>query len=256
MRGVIARWLVGLVISLFAGHWVTSLFVEGLRERHDRLRSSTASAAWHGDEYVPAWITGIVERTFFTVAVGFNVSGAVVAMIAWTAAKMAVAPGAERADLAALPAIPSRRSTRGSRLPRRILSGDGLRNVATRTSHQHSGSLFSRRRWISANTAQLHGSCIGIGHSTSSMRWTTHLYLSALRPKSRRSAAPRRRQCGAAGASAIGTSSPTCVSLLKCLGCTGRACTGTSDRSGCWRLRWPGGRTVRGCRNRTKSGEF
>lgn len=89
MRGVIARWLVGLVISLFAGHWVTSLFLDGLRERLDRLRSRNAGAAWQGDAYVPAWITGLVERAFFTVAVGFNVSGAVVAMIAWTAAKMA-----------------------------------------------------------------------------------------------------------------------------------------------------------------------
>ena len=101
MTGVIARWLVGLTISLFGGHWVTGLFVEGLRNHLDRLRSSTAPAAWYDDEYVPAWITGLVERAFFTVAVGFNVSGAVVAMIAWTAAKMATdwnRPPAERED--------------------------------------------------------------------------------------------------------------------------------------------------------------
>jgi len=40
-------------------------------------------------EFIPGSVTGILERTFFTLLVAFNVSGTGTAMIAWLALKMA-----------------------------------------------------------------------------------------------------------------------------------------------------------------------
>jgi hypothetical protein len=37
----------------------------------------------------PSWITGILERLFFTIAVAANTSGVLPAMIAWLAVKLA-----------------------------------------------------------------------------------------------------------------------------------------------------------------------
>jgi hypothetical protein len=43
-----------------------------------------------GLEYFSPWITGTIERLFFTILVGFNVSGTATAMIGWISVKMGV----------------------------------------------------------------------------------------------------------------------------------------------------------------------
>ena len=79
-------WLLGLIISLGAGSYATPRFLDWLRSEvdEDELRKAKKE-----QEVVPMWVTGLLERSFFTVAVAFNVPGTAVAMVAWLAAKMA-----------------------------------------------------------------------------------------------------------------------------------------------------------------------
>ena len=108
------RWLFGLIWSLVAGHYVVGLVLDRLRAqiKADRNASgdSTPSAS-ESDPRIPSWATGLIERVFFTFAVGFDVSGAATAMMAWIVIKMAVdwnrpenrdAPGALSAPLGGL----------------------------------------------------------------------------------------------------------------------------------------------------------
>lgn len=95
------RWLLGFLVSLVAGHWGTRAFVSRLRDHVDSLRPESQSVTWRSLDLVPGWITGLVERTFFTIAVAFGGPFAIVAMIAWLGAKMATdwnRPQAERQD--------------------------------------------------------------------------------------------------------------------------------------------------------------
>lgn len=79
---VVVRWLIGLFVSLVVGWLVTSQFVQLVRARYKIEYISGTSPG------VPASLTGLVERLFFTVVVAFDISGTVVAMIGWIAAKM------------------------------------------------------------------------------------------------------------------------------------------------------------------------
>ena len=76
------RWILGLTVSLGIGWYATEMFLTWLRTRY-RVKKP------RGDKTVPPWLTGLVERLFFTVAIGFNLPGAATAMIAWIAVKMA-----------------------------------------------------------------------------------------------------------------------------------------------------------------------
>ena len=92
MSEVLIRCSLGLFTSLVVGSWVTGFFLRRVRRRLDRLRGirgDSDPAPWHGVQDIPPWLTGVIERLFFTVVVAFNVPGAVVAMIAWLAVKMA-----------------------------------------------------------------------------------------------------------------------------------------------------------------------
>jgi hypothetical protein len=80
---VVLRWVIGLFVSLGVGWLVTYQFVRWVRA-HYRIEEHTGAAA-----FVPPWLTGLVERLFFTVLIAFNISGTAVAMIGWIAAKMA-----------------------------------------------------------------------------------------------------------------------------------------------------------------------
>ena len=76
-------WLPGLSFSLILGGFVTWAFLAGLRHSlklGKKPRSQTG---------VPPWVTGAIERLFFTVLVGFKVTGAPTAMIGWLALKLA-----------------------------------------------------------------------------------------------------------------------------------------------------------------------
>jgi hypothetical protein len=76
------RWGVGLFVSLVVGWIVTMVFLSLLR-RHIELPKDTSASQ------VPPSLTGLVERLFFTVAVAFDLSGTVPAMMGWLAVKMA-----------------------------------------------------------------------------------------------------------------------------------------------------------------------
>ena len=81
MNMTIVWWVVGLAIPLAVGTAVVPLFLKWLRKR---VKLSIIPT-----ELVPGWLTGLLERAFFTVLVAFNVSGTGVAMIGWITVKMA-----------------------------------------------------------------------------------------------------------------------------------------------------------------------
>ena len=84
------RWLIGFAVSLLFGQAATLLFVWCLRRRLERQHPERTDFPWRNTPAdVQPWLTGTVERIFFTLAAAFHVSGAVVAMIAWVGLKMA-----------------------------------------------------------------------------------------------------------------------------------------------------------------------
>src|SRR6266849_969211 len=80
-------WTIGLLFSLVIGNIVTWLFLKCLRcwmgapEPKPRLTA--------GSKGVPSWLTGMVERGFFTPLIALDVSGVSTAMIGWLAVKLA-----------------------------------------------------------------------------------------------------------------------------------------------------------------------
>ncbi len=80
------EWTIGLLFSLVVGGIVTWLFLKVLRLRLGIPPKPRLSAGGKG---IPSWLTGAVERLFFTVLVGLQVSGAPTAMIGWLALKLA-----------------------------------------------------------------------------------------------------------------------------------------------------------------------
>lgn len=87
-------WL-GLAFSLILGAWLTPNFLRWIQwkikekakeiEKIDEEEYKT----FVGHEYFSPLITGTIERLFFTILVGFNVSGTATAMILWITVKMA-----------------------------------------------------------------------------------------------------------------------------------------------------------------------
>jgi hypothetical protein len=75
------EWIAGLFVSLVVGHFVTWQFLKDLRKK-------LGLTPVRGKE-VPPWITGTIERLFFTVLVGFGVQGVPVAMMGWIGLKLA-----------------------------------------------------------------------------------------------------------------------------------------------------------------------
>lgn len=76
-------WIaVAVIVALPVGGLVTSLFFRRLLRRLN-LTSSLPSG-----EAVPGWLIGVVERTFFTLTVAYDLSGTAVGMIAWITVKM------------------------------------------------------------------------------------------------------------------------------------------------------------------------
>jgi len=85
----------GLFFSLVIGEWVTTKFLSWIKGRvRENARQmdnveDDEFEIFSGDEYFPPRITGTLERLFFAVLVGFDVSGTAIAMILWVALKMA-----------------------------------------------------------------------------------------------------------------------------------------------------------------------
>lgn len=79
-----ATWLVGFALSLFGGGVAAWAFLAFARRVSD-----AGSKPESGARRVRPVLTGVVERTFFTFLVAFNVSGYATAMIGWLALKLA-----------------------------------------------------------------------------------------------------------------------------------------------------------------------
>lgn len=60
-----------------------------LREQIKHKSDEEVSADSDKNDGVPAWLVGLVERFFFTVAVAYNLSGVIIGMIGWITVKMA-----------------------------------------------------------------------------------------------------------------------------------------------------------------------
>jgi hypothetical protein len=77
-------WIWGLVISLLGGGLSAWAFLAATRK-------ALKLGAKHSSDQarVPAWLTGLVERIFFTLLVAFHVQGVPTAMIGWLAIKLA-----------------------------------------------------------------------------------------------------------------------------------------------------------------------
>ncbi len=85
---VIFQWIVGLLIAVGRGHYATKYFLGWLR---GEMNNGEKPMFDEGSEWkrVTPWVTGVVERAFFAVAVGLGMSGAVGAMMGWLALKLA-----------------------------------------------------------------------------------------------------------------------------------------------------------------------
>jgi len=81
----IESWTLGLLVAVVGGLVLTGGFHWALG-RYLRL---PPKEPLRQVRRVPAALTGVVERLFFAVLVGFQVSGAPTAMIAWIALKLA-----------------------------------------------------------------------------------------------------------------------------------------------------------------------
>ena len=79
MDDLVVRWVIGLVVSLVAGGAAAWLVL--------RVWRRLPEEGGRGDG-VPAWVMGLGERLFFTLAIAFQVPGAAVAMMAWLTVKM------------------------------------------------------------------------------------------------------------------------------------------------------------------------
>ena len=80
------EWIVGLLLSLVVGGVASWAFLKVLRwwlGVPSKLRLADGSRG------IPPWLTGVIERLFFTVLVGLAISGAPAAMIGWLALKLA-----------------------------------------------------------------------------------------------------------------------------------------------------------------------
>lgn len=75
-------WILGLVFSCGIGHFAVGWFLNWLRERADLSSKFIPGVP-------PPWLTGILERGFFTIAVAVDASDALTAMMAWLALKLA-----------------------------------------------------------------------------------------------------------------------------------------------------------------------
>jgi hypothetical protein len=81
MRG----WIIGLFISIGLGTIVTGLFLGLLRGW-----MGVSKALLKGtDQEVPSWMTGVIERLFFTILVGVDTPAVPAYMLTWLGLKMA-----------------------------------------------------------------------------------------------------------------------------------------------------------------------
>jgi hypothetical protein len=91
----VSCWIAGLFVSLVIGQLLTRISLGWIRgkikenaKRKDSIKDKDFDD-FYGKEYFSPSITGSIERLFFTILVGFDVSGTATAMMVWIGAKMA-----------------------------------------------------------------------------------------------------------------------------------------------------------------------
>jgi hypothetical protein len=84
------RWVVGLfLVALVGGHFVAGMFLR-------RLRTGMGLGHFQAAERVPRWLTGSVERLFFTFLIAFQISGAGTAMVGGSRSRLPLIGAAHR----------------------------------------------------------------------------------------------------------------------------------------------------------------
>jgi hypothetical protein len=78
----VSAWIWGLMVSLVAGHIFTGMFIDWMRKRYE------VELPKFREKFIPRWLTGFVERLFFTISVAYDFSGTIIAMVGWTTIKM------------------------------------------------------------------------------------------------------------------------------------------------------------------------
>ena len=81
---IINSVVIGFALSLLGGGLVVWLFL-----LISRKLTGLGDKPQLGSRRVPPWLTGVVERLFFTTLVGLGVQGAAPAAIGWLALKLA-----------------------------------------------------------------------------------------------------------------------------------------------------------------------
>ena len=78
------NWILGLIFSTIGGFLGTFLFLCTLKKA-----ISLPDKPNPEKKRVPAWLTGVVERLFFSLLIGLNIAGTPPAMVGWIALKLA-----------------------------------------------------------------------------------------------------------------------------------------------------------------------
>jgi hypothetical protein len=81
MLHLLVVWGLGFTISCGVGHFAVAIFLRWLSGLLEVPRDDDAKRT-------PPWLTGLLERIFFTLAVAVNATGVLPAMIAWLALKL------------------------------------------------------------------------------------------------------------------------------------------------------------------------
>jgi len=88
-------WAFGLFVSLAIGQWITKESLVRIRKKIKEKAKEINKIKdedfdnFFGKPYFCPSITGYIERLFFTILVGFDVSGTATAMMVWAGSKMA-----------------------------------------------------------------------------------------------------------------------------------------------------------------------
>lgn len=88
-----SRWFFGLGIFALGIGWLSTFILVSVLDSYIQSKAAERKEEERYDKLVvapdiPSWLVGLVERTFFTILVAFNVSATAVAMIAWVTVKM------------------------------------------------------------------------------------------------------------------------------------------------------------------------
>ena len=83
MNYSLESWILGLlIVSLLLGGVTTWGFLKLLRWYLGITKDEST------EKHVPPWLTGVIERLFFTCVIAFKLSGVAIAMIGWITLKM------------------------------------------------------------------------------------------------------------------------------------------------------------------------